>query len=50
MCEWHKDEWRKDAAAFVLTILLSHVPNDADGIETLLKTGDNKANSPDVRN
>ena len=34
---------RKDSAAFTLTILLSHVPEDADGVETLLKTGDNKA-------
>jgi hypothetical protein len=42
VCEWHRDEWRKDAAAFTLSILLSNVPDDADGVETLLKTGDNK--------
>lgn len=44
-CEWHKDDWRKDAAAFTLTILLSHIPEGADGVETLLKTGDNKASA-----
>lgn len=41
--EWQRGGWRKDSAAFTLTILLSHVPEEADGVETLLKTGDNKA-------
>jgi hypothetical protein len=48
LCEWHRDEWRKDAAAFTLSILLSSVPDDADGVETLLKTGDNKASPSPV--
>ncbi len=45
LCEWHRNEWRKDTAAFTLAILLSNVPENADGVETLLKTGDQKASA-----